>query len=193
MIKIKKIDGFNAQEGFILFEQNNKIVGISSGWRNNDDLMIYTKNKHTGEWKGDWYNPYYDDEFPISDAIELKDEWDRNQEFKEAVKDARNTQDLYVGEDLDICDVIPGEKSNNGGEYGFYSYYKKTDEPGVYEYETSTTCDFDSCGTGWKGYVVLTNEDAENLLKNDAYAIEQQESQISPSIDKNIENIDFER
>lgn len=162
--KYQNIDGFTAQEGFLLFYDQDELKGISSGWNSNDALMVYTKSGD--KWEGDWY---FDNEeiFPVYDAMDMKEAWEHEQDFKEAVEEAREQEDLYVGDSFDITDTFPGEKSSNGGEYGFYSHYTKTDVPGVYELETSTTCDFDNCGTGYEGFFALTNEEVENMLKEE--------------------------
>lgn len=71
--------------------------------------------------------------------------------------------ELYTGSSFSVTDVIPGEKCNNGGEYGFYTDYIQTDIPGLYAVETSTTCDFDRCGTGFEGLRWLTLEDYDRI------------------------------
>ena len=65
-------------------------------------------------------------------------------------------------------DVVPGNRCNNGGEYGFYSHYEPTDTPGVFWSWTTTTCDFDRCGTpGYEAgeYVVLTKKRMRRLMQ----------------------------
>ncbi len=71
--------------------------------------------------------------------------------------------ELYTGGSFSVTDVVPGEKCNNGGEYGFYTDYIQTDIPGLYAVETSTTCDFDRCGTGFEGLHWLTLEDYDRI------------------------------
>ena len=62
--------------------------------------------------------------------------------------------------------MIPGDKSNNGGEYGFYTRYRPIPEyPGIYRVFTETTCDFDACGTGYVGTVALTVLEHQKLRK----------------------------
>lgn len=65
---------------------------------------------------------------------------------------------LHISEDdIVFTDVVPGEKCNNGGEYGFYTRYSPIQEhPGIYRVYTETTCDFDACGTGYEGIRALT-------------------------------------
>ena len=72
---------------------------------------------------------------------------------------------LYEGSSFIVTDVIPGEKCNNGGEYGFYTEYIRTTTPGLYAVETSTTCDFDRCGTGFEGLRWLTLEDYDRIVE----------------------------
>lgn len=62
-----------------------------------------------------------------------------------------------------VTDQEPGEKCNDGGEYGFYTHYKPTLVKGLYRIYTTTTCDFDSCGTGFEEYRFISEEDIENL------------------------------
>ena len=73
--------------------------------------------------------------------------------------------ELYEGGNFIVTDVIPGEKCNNGGEYGFYTEYIQTAIPGLYAVETSTTCDFDRCGTGFEGLRWLTLEDYDRIVE----------------------------
>lgn len=56
--------------------------------------------------------------------------------------------------------VVPGEKSSNGGEYGFWEQWIPIPKiPGIYKVYSQTTCDFDSCGTGFEGVRLLTEQD----------------------------------
>ena len=65
-----------------------------------------------------------------------------------------------------FTDVAPGEKSRNGGEYGFYTrYIAIPDHPGIYNVVTETTCDFDTCGTGSQGIKALTVSEYRQLKK----------------------------
>lgn len=63
----------------------------------------------------------------------------------------------------DFIDTAPGEKSFDGGEYGFYTHFRSTPVKGVYILSTSCTCGFDACGTGLKGLLFLTKEDLEEF------------------------------
>ena len=95
-----------------------------------------------------------------------------NEDFAELLNDlqevvftaqARPEGELYTGGSFVVTDVIPGEKCHNGGEYGFYTEYIQTAIPGLYAVETSTTCDFDRCGTGFEGLRWLTLEDYNRI------------------------------
>ena len=87
------------------------------------------------------------------------------EKFGEACEAADDVaKHLHDGGKFTVVDVVPGEKSNNGGEYGFYTVYYPTICRGVYTEVTSTTCDFDDLGTGFNGYVVLTHKDYKKLI-----------------------------
>lgn len=70
-------------------------------------------------------------------------------------------------ETITFVDVVAGDKQNDGGEYGFYSNYYPTDVDGVFAFETSTTSTFDSCETGFEGYVSLTQSLLNKLIKDE--------------------------
>jgi hypothetical protein len=97
-----------------------------------------------------------------------KYEWIK-QEAKEIKKVISQSvgKSLHVSkEDIVFTDVVPGVHCNNGGEYGFYTRYCPIPEyPGIYRIYTETTCDFDSCDTGYEGIEALTAEDYQELRK----------------------------
>lgn len=62
-----------------------------------------------------------------------------------------------------FTDVVPGEKCNNGGEYGFYTHLYPSSLPGVFEVVTSTTCEISPCGTGVEGYQYFTDDDIRRM------------------------------
>lgn len=64
-----------------------------------------------------------------------------------------------------FTDTVPGKRCNNGGEYGFYTELYPTPVEGVFIVKTSTTCDFDSCGTGFEGFFFFDVFDIENMLE----------------------------
>lgn len=75
--------------------------------------------------------------------------------------DRPSDSEVYTGEGFRITYEEPGDKCNDGGEYGYYTDFRKTEIPGLYDVESWTTCDFDSCGTGFEGFAWLTERSAE--------------------------------
>lgn len=92
---------------------------------------------------------------------------------------AKPEGELYTGHSFIAADVIPGEKCNNGGEYGFYTEYIQTDIPGLYAVETSCTCDFDRCGTGFEGLHWLTLEDYNRVVEKSLEPVRETERTYS--------------
>jgi len=87
-------------------------------------------------------------------------------EIKKAILQARNKRLHVSKKDIVFVDVVPGNKCNNGGEYGFYTRYSPIPgHPGIYRVYTETTCDFDDCGTGYEGIQYLTEEQYQELRK----------------------------
>ena len=74
------------------------------------------------------------------------------------------TEDLYTGDSFTVTEIVPGDKCNNGGEYGFTSVFTKTKVPGIYFWDRETTCDFSPCGTGPQGFVILTNPMVDRII-----------------------------
>lgn len=156
-----RVKDFNIKKGFIIFKDiNNNIISISSGW--NDRGMLYVYTHQNGEWTGDWENSY---DFPVFEALEILREYEKEKEMeilKLEVKNLlENGEKLYISNELErirFIDELPGNKSGDGGDYGFFSTYYPTDIEGIYEYYTSTTCEFDTCGTGYEGLVILTKD-----------------------------------
>ena len=66
---------------------------------------------------------------------------------------------------LVFTDKVAGEKSSNGGEYGFQTIYYPTEKKGYYDVVTECTCDFDDCGTGEIGVFPLTVTEYQKLKK----------------------------
>lgn len=87
-------------------------------------------------------------------------------DYESAIKELskREFNDLYIGEGFTCTDVVAGEKCHNGGEYGFYTSYFPTKLAGIYEVVSECTCDFDRCGTGFEGYVILTRKKYKELI-----------------------------
>ena len=84
-----------------------------------------------------------------------------------AKANALSTTVRFTGDTFEVVEGAAGEKCSNGGEYGFASVFKKTAVPGIYFWERTCTCDFDGCGTGPQGYVVLTKEKVFRMLEEE--------------------------
>jgi hypothetical protein len=76
----------------------------------------------------------------------------------------------YTGEGFRVTCEEPGDKCNDGGEYGYYMDFRKTEIPGLYDVESWTTCDFDSCGTGFEGFTWLTERSAKLWKSSGIYS-----------------------
>lgn len=155
--------------------------------KHNELYALYVYEFINNVWKGRWmrfkldlttslYNELQD---VVKDIIKAREEALLQAEWEAACKEAStySEDDLAVFDGNDdeywkFVDVLPGERCNNGGEYGFYSSYYPTDRKGVYEYYTSCTCDFDECGTGRKGFVVLTKDDLARLCEDEEEVLE---------------------
>lgn len=138
-------DGFNIQRGFYVFrdDNTNEVVGVSSGWTNENTLFVYQK---VGEnWVGDWE---YEDEsmFPVSTVISVEnylcDEIDLRETIHET--DGYDENELAYGEEYRDTDAY-GTKMNT---------YTRTDYKGVY-YQS---------GPSGECYTVLTKKDIENWM-----------------------------
>ena len=169
----KIINGFNVKEGYIIFASNSDIVAISSGWTDWND-MLYIFTYQNGEWVGDWEDDYL---FPVEEALEKLNEHQKEKELDEVKIEVANLLkegvDLYKSDNpITFVDVVAGNLCNDGGEYGFYSTYYPTEVTGIYELHTSTTCEFDSCGTGYEGLEILTQEKYEYLLSEEEKVLE---------------------
>ena len=144
--------------------------------KHNELYALYVYEFINNVWKGRWMRFKLDltddllDELHdvVKDIIAAREEALLQAEWEAACKEASEYPEddlLAIDECLEFTDVIPGEKCNNGGEYGFYSSYYPTERKGVYEYYTRCTCDFDPCGTGREGFVVLTKENYKSLIE----------------------------
>jgi len=76
----------------------------------------------------------------------------------------------YTGEGFRVTCEEPGDKCNDGGEYGYYMDFRKTEISGLYDVESWTTCDFDSCGTGFEGFAWLTERSAKLWKSSGIYS-----------------------
>lgn len=153
----------------------------------NELYKIYVYEFLNGKWRGRWLRFKLDltddllDELHdvIRDIIEAREQALLQAEWESACKEADSHPEeelaVFDGEENEywkFVDVLPGEKCNNGGEYGFYSSYYPTERKGVYLYITSCSCDFDPCGTGREGFVVLTKDDLARLIKDHEAVLE---------------------
>lgn len=150
--------GFYLKKGFYI---NEKLDRIITGFDlfNERDLTGFFINCE-GEWERHSFD-VYDDE-----TEEIFNKWITEGEIEEW-NDALSSKPqgkLHIESNrITFTNVVPGEKCNNGGEYGFYTELIPTKVDGLYEEFTCTTCDFDDCGTGRKGYKWLTEDDYVSL------------------------------
>lgn len=84
--------------------------------------------------------------------------------------DRPSDSDIYTGEGFRITYEEPGDKCNDEGGYGRYMDFRKTEIPGLYDVESWTTCDFDSCGTGFEGFTWLTERSAKLWKRSGIYS-----------------------
>ena len=156
------ISGFTFRLGYVaLVSDTGEILAATNGWECNDQLYVYRPNQD-GTWVGNWEGP---ETFPVQEVLEAIQNYQEETEIKKAFKYAEGKK-LKVGkDDIIFTDIVPGEKSGNGGEYGFYTRYTPTGHPGIYSVSTETTCDFDACGTGSQGIRALTIQEYRRLKK----------------------------
>ena len=158
--KSEAVDGFATKKGFAALIEDGKIVAITSGYENNGELFVYRPVE--GEWKGSWE---CQDCFPVAEVLEEIQNFQDGEETRKALKYLEGKKAKASSEPLTFVDVVAGEKSNNGGEYGFYTTYYPTEHAGVYRVWTHTTCDFDPCGTGYEGIRALTMSEYRRLRR----------------------------
>lgn len=159
----KKINGFTVQEGFVaLLDEKENPVAITSGWENNGEYFVYRQSP-TGEWVGEWES---EPDFPAAEVGELIAEYHRSEDIKKALAFAEGKKLKVSNEKLTFTEVVAGDKCNNGGEYGFWTEYRPIAEyPGLYEVYSRSSCDFDSCGTGYEGIKALTVSEYRRLRR----------------------------
>lgn len=159
--KPEKVQGFNFHEGFAALLEGEKIIAATSGWESNGCLYVYRQNN--GKWIGNWED---DETFPVAAVSDAIAAYKERKDIEAALADAEGKELFISDTDLVFTDVVPGDKSNNGGEYGFYTRYRPIPEyPGIYRVFTETTCDFDACGTGYEGITALTIAEYRKLRK----------------------------
>ena len=154
--------GFNFKPGYIALFEGDKIIAATSGWEAGGMLKVY-RPQSDGTWVGDWEGPEI---FPVAEAVEAIQDWQDSQELAKALRYAEGKK-LYISDtDIEFTDISPGEKSRDGGEYGFYTVYSPIPgHPGIYRVSAETTCVFDPCGTGPQGIRALTVREYRRLRK----------------------------
>lgn len=127
---------------FVYDEENEKLIEYG----NKEDAVLAARKVNarvdTTEESG------YSDSFYV-EAIEITEE--RYNALLPEMKQYR------------FIDVVPGEKANNGGEYGFCTDLYPTDTKGFFRVISSCTCDFDACGTGYEGVQFFTAADIDKM------------------------------
>ena len=160
--KTVTLSGFSFKPGFAALVEGDNILAATSGWEESGMLYVY-RPQQDGSWQGDWES---EETFPVQEVLEAIQDWQDKVELKRALQYAQGKK-LHIAErDVVFTDVVPGEKCNNGGEYGFYTRYSPISEyPGIYRVFTETTCDFDACGTGYQGIRALTVREYRRMKK----------------------------
>lgn len=157
------IEGFTCKPGFGIFYDTEGKIAFSSGWKSGGLIMIYHRTGTTYERRWEYakgQNAFLTQQAKFYSQLEF----DTACEEAGKIPECRLAPSVYIK----CTDVVPGRRCNNGGEYGFYTHYSPTDIPGVFWKWTSTTCDFDRCGTtGYDGgrYVVLTKKRMRRLMQ----------------------------
>ena len=93
----------------------------------------------------------------------VEERYDMMRKFTSYPPQAFNEDFSDIGDHMIFTTQEPGDKCHDGGEYGFYDHYVKTSIPGWFYNYTSTTCDFDPCGTGFQDIVSLNRFNIEEL------------------------------
>jgi hypothetical protein len=160
--KAQKLCGFNFKPGYAALVEGETILAATSGWECNSYLFVH-RPRPDGSWWGDWEGP---ETFPVQEVLDAIQDWKDQQELGKALRYAEGKKLHTSDVDVVFTDVVPGEKSRNGGEYGFYTRYSPIPgHPGIYRVSTETTCDFDSCGCGYQGIRALTVREYRRLKK----------------------------
>jgi hypothetical protein len=159
----EKVQGFNFQPGFAAILEGEKIIAATSGWETGGDKYLYVYRPQNGGWVGYWED---EETFPVAAVSDAIVAYEESKDFEAALADAEGKELFISDTDLVFTDVVPGNKSHNGGEYGFYTrYIPIPGYPGIYRVFTETTCDFDACGTGYEGIRALTVREYRRLKK----------------------------
>ena len=154
----QKYRGFHLQHGMMVLDKTIAEAELDESQEAiissfcDDICKVFTQDEN-----GNWHGRYKVVDRDFADILE-------SIHRILATVEPRPAGELYTGDGFKVTDTLPGEKCNNGGEYGFYTSYVKTDIPGLYAVETSTTCDFDACGTGFEGFQWLTIDDYKRVV-----------------------------
>jgi hypothetical protein len=171
------IKGFVCKPGMIVIGGENIPLTICTRTytdcdHDNELYALYAYQFIKNEWKGGYLdfsrvsdNLIEEIENLIQEEIKKADD----QAFKKVCDEALQfEEEMLVSCDDDeyfkFVTVVGGNKCNNGGEYWFYDELYPTIKKGVFKHFTTTSCDFDNCGCGFEGYVVLTNEILQKLI-----------------------------
>ena len=159
----QKLCGFNFKPGYAALVEGDNILAATSGWEESGMLYVY-RPAQDGSWAGSWEGP---ETFPVSEVLEAIQDWQDSEELGKALRYAEGKKLHTSDVDVVFTDVVPGEKSRDGGEYGFYTRYSPIlGHPGIYRVSTETSCDFDSCGTGYQGIRALTVQEYRRLRRH---------------------------
>lgn len=166
---VETYKGFTIKAGFVAcLDKDGNPYEITSGWRDhNGDLYVYTYNSESQEWTGSWECSMGGGLYYADDVSRLQDEYQDELDTKKALAYLKGKKPYISEDEIVFTDVIAGENSNNGGEYGFYTTYVPLSNKGLYKKYTSCTCDFDTCGTGYEGIVALTQSMYNRLVKKE--------------------------
>ena len=150
--------GFHLKEGFYINESLNRVI-TGLDWYDEYKITGFFLNRES-EWERCSFDAYDEETEEILNGL-LEEE--KNAEWSDALS-SKPQEKLHIeSNEITFVDVVPGDKCNDGGEYGFYTVLVPTEVGGLYEEFTCTTCDFDDCGTGRQGYKWLTESEYSSL------------------------------
>ena len=169
-----KYEDFNVKKGMVIVDKELAIELFKGDEpipnTDNDVIVSYQHKDYDGfgvwVWDNEWKRRTYTIDHDVNlykYLMELCSSSDYNVSLRKPI------EELYTGEGFIMVDEPAGKKCNNGGEYGFYTNYRKTSIDGLYEVETWCTCDFDSCGTGFEGYRWITKDEFEKFKNSEDF------------------------
>ena len=160
-------NGFNVRSGFAgLIDTDSRLFAVTSGCGTQRDNESYECFRVYRKSIDGWTMSYEDEEtFPVSDTEDALDEYSERADYIAACQRADEiVEPLYNGDAFSVTDAVAGEKSNDGGEYGFWTDYLPTDHVGVYRVSTDTTCELPTGMGGYNGYIVITAAKQSHLM-----------------------------